>query len=316
MKTRCTQILGIVLLLAGRLGAAEPPAAVAFREEPGKLIVLVDQQPVADYVYADEEITRPYFAHLRAPGGTQVTRNHPPVPGKDSVDHATYHPGIWMAFGDLGGNDYWRLKARVRHDRFVERPKGGPRAGRFAVLNSYLATGSQQRVTCQETCRLTFFVTPFGYLIVWDSTFSSDHAWFFGDQEEMGLGVRLATPLAVNSGGRMLDSEGRVNEKQIWGKNADWCDYSGTIDARPLGILLMPHPDNFRPCWFHARDYGLLAANPFGRQAFTRGEPSRVTVEAGKDFRLRYGVLLHAALPEGDDALQAAYRHYLKLAGK
>ena len=73
--------------------------------------------------------------------------------------------------------------------------------------------------------------------------------------------------------------------------------------------MLMPDPRNFRPSWFHARDYGLLVANPFGRQAFTKGEPSRVIVEKRQTLTLRYGVLIH----DGDLDHQAAYQDFLQI---
>ena len=59
-------------------------------------------------------------------------------------------------------------------------------------------------------------------------------------------------------------------------------------------MTIFCHPENFRPSWFHARDYGLLAANPFGRAAFNKGEPSKVVVKPGESLRLRYGMLVHA----------------------
>jgi len=64
-----------------------------------------------------------------------------------------------------------------------------------------------------------------------------------------------------------LNSDGRgpINESQIWGKTADWCDYDGIINQRQVGVTLIADPQNFRPSWFHARDYGLLLANAFGR---------------------------------------------------
>lgn len=67
---------------------------------------------------------------------------------------------------------------------------------------------------------------------------------------------------------------------------ADWCDYGG--------IALMRDPKNFRRAWFHARDYGMLVANPFGRNAFTKGEKSSIVVRKGETFRLRLGVLIHS----------------------
>jgi hypothetical protein len=110
------------------------------------------------------------------------------------------------------------------------------------------------------------------------------------------------------AGGRMLDSEGRRDEAGVWGKEADWCDYAGTVDGRPAGVMLIPDPQvNFRRSSFHARDYGVLVANPFGRKVFGRGEESRVAVKKGEDFRLRFGVLLHAGKEMGMEELKAAY---------
>jgi hypothetical protein len=78
-----------------------------------------------------------------------------------------------------------------------------------------------------------------------------------------------------------------------WGQPADWCDYSGSVDGSPLGITLLSDPRNFRPSWWHNRDYGVFVANPFGRAALKQGAPSLVTVKRGETFRLRFGAVLH-----------------------
>jgi len=78
----------------------------------------------------------------------------------------------------------------------------------------------------------------------------------------------------------------------------------------------MCHPGNFRPSWFHARDYGLLLANAFGRKAFDKGPTSKVTVKPGESLRLRYAVLLHAGAADSQPDLKAAYADYLRLAGR
>ncbi len=134
----------------------------------------------------------------------------------------------------------------------------------------------------------------------------------------MGLGVRVARPIVVNSkqGGRILDSEGRVNGEQVWGQQADWCDYSGPIAGKFVGVTLMPHPKNFRRSWNHARDYGFTAANPFGRRAFTRGEASKVVVKQGQTFRLRFGVVLHSTANAKAYNAAAAYADYVKLSNR
>ncbi len=197
------------------------------------------------------QTTRPFFESIHAPDGTQVTRNNPPVEGKDLADHPTFHPGLWLAFGDLNGADSWRNKDRIRHAGFVEPPQGGPGRGTFAVRNRHEKGG---KVIGEEVCRITVLVRPEGYLLLWDSEFRPVGGdLVFGDQEEMGLGVRVATPLAVVKGGRIIDSEGRVNEAQVWGRQADWCSYSGrgrrgagrrAADAAPgeLPPLVVPRP--------------------------------------------------------------------------
>jgi hypothetical protein len=268
---------------------------VSFVRGEGRLRILVDGKHFADYTQQDARISRPFLSNVLAPGGIPATRNHPPVPGKDATDHDTMHPGIWLAFGELGGQDYWRNRARVRPVKFLAGPQGGAGEGTFTVLNEYLTADAKQ-IVAREVCRLTLRVRPEGYLLLWDSTFTrGETECVFGDQEEMGLGVRLATPLTVKAGGRILNSDGKRNEREVWGKQADWCDYSGQRDGKRVGLLVMPDPANFRPSWFHSRDYGVLVANPFGRAAFTRGEKSRVVVPEGKPLRLRYGVLVYAA---------------------
>jgi len=110
----------VVLLatsLGGAMSAAGEPDDVAFAEEPDKVRVWVDSKTLATYVFEDKSISRPYFANVRAPGGVQVTRNHPPVKGEDPLDHATYHPGIWLAFGDQ--EDLQRRRAADRFEGLV-----------------------------------------------------------------------------------------------------------------------------------------------------------------------------------------------------
>ena len=312
-----------IAAIASALEAESPK--VEFAGEDGRLTVLIVGQPVAVYCYEDAEISRPYFADVRAPSGVQVTRNHPPVAGEDIDDHATLHPGIWMSFGDISGSDYWRLAAKVHHEKFIEKPRGGAKEGTFAVRNHYLDQKDPSKVICNEDARYTFTVLPDGFLILWDSTFSGDNEFYFGDQEEMGLGFRIATPLRVGKSGRgnvpagsgtILDSEGRKNEKEVWGNTAKWCDFSGVVDGELAGMTIFCHPGNARPSWFHARDYGLLVANEFGRKAFHKDAASRFVVRPGEKLRLRYGILIHSGPADQPPDRPAVYDKYVQLAGK
>jgi hypothetical protein len=299
-------------------------ANVDFVQGSSRLAVVIDGLPVAVYYHESTGITRPYFADVRTITGVQVTRRHPPVAGHDLVDHDTMHPGIWMSFGDISGRDYWRNKAIVKHVEFVEPPRGGRGRGSFAVRNHYLDPSDSAKPICQEIARYTFLTCPEGYLILWDSIFTSDREFSFGDQEEMGLAVRVATPLRVGASGagmlpagvgKITNSESRENEADVWGRAADWCSFGGTIAGQSVGLTIFCHPENFRPSWFHARNYGLLVANPFGRHAFGKGEKSHLSVQLGEELRLRYGVLIHSAPAESKLDLGQAYRNYLQSAG-
>ena len=310
MKPLRFVIMGLMFVAASWSAparAADGPL-IEFQAEPGRIRITAGGEPVATYVYRDGEISRPYFAHLFAPGGTRVSRNHPPVEGKDPTDHATLHPGLWLAFGDLSGADCWRNKARVEHERFVEAPRNKDSSSSFTVANQYLSSDGTKAI-CHEICRYTIAAKGDAFAIVSDSQFRSDETDFaFGDQEEMGLGVRLATPLAVKQGGRMINSEGDSGEKAVRGKTAAWCDGRGVIAGKEVGIAVMADPANFRPSWFHARDYGLIVANPFGRKALTKGEESKLVVRRGETFRIRFGVVLHASSTTHPTDIDAVYR--------
>ena len=94
----------------------------------------------------------------------------------------------------------------------------------------------------------------------------------------------------------------------------NWCAYGGSIGGHRVGVTLIPHPQNFRRSWFHARDYGLLVANPFGRNAFTKGEKSKLVVRKGEVLRMRFGVLVESGSAESPTDLPTAYEDYLRLA--
>ncbi len=315
--------LGLGLALAACTGAereapespapATAPPEVSFQHEPNVLHILIGGQPFADYVYAHPEITRPFFAHVKTPSGIQASRNFPPDPDTDLTDHSTMHPGVWMSFGDVSGNDYWRLKAKVEHEMFIQPPQGGAGRGSFAVRNYYWKQGSADRIAAEEAT-YTILAEPRGYLLIWDSVFSpygETQEIVFGDQEELGLGIRVQSQLAEQFGGVMTDAAGRQGAEQIWSTQSEWIDYSGALDGKWVGMTIMPDPGNFRPSWYHARDYGLIVANPFGREAMKAGAKSAVPVKKGEQLRLRYGVLIHSSESRDDVDLGQAYQSFL-----
>lgn len=308
--TRLLLSFAWVGLLLTQTSTAAPEASFAIRPGDDRLTITWDDQPMAEYVFRDPRILRPHFANLHAPGGVRVTRNQPPVPGVDPTDHDTMHPGVWLAFGDLNGEDFWRNKGRIEHLRFSVSPRAEGDRVTFTSDNRLVASGGALLGT--QVSRIDISRLAHGFLLVWQAEFlPAEGPLVFGDQEEMGMGVRVATPITEKNGGRILASTGDTSARTTWGQAFAWCEYERELEGRRLGVTLMPDPKNFRPSWFHNRDYGLMVANPFGRKAMNQGEPSRVVVPVGERLRLRFGVYLHATAPGADPDVGGAYRRFL-----
>ena len=113
----------------------------------------------------------------------------------------------------------------------------------------------------------------------------------------------------------MISSQGGVGEEQIWGKPAHWVDYTGSFEGKIIGIAILDHPSNFRhPTYWHARGYGLFAANPFGEHDFF-ADPERdgsVTLAPGENLTLRYRVIIHPGTPD-DARIVERYQKYQTL---
>lgn len=306
----CRVALVCMVALLGLGAHAANLPAVEFENLPGRLEISIGGKPFSKYVYRDDTIPRPYWADLRAPNGERVTRVHPPSDEK-YADHPTMHPGIWMSFGDISGFDFWRNKARTRHLRFIQEFVSEPGIGIFQVENVY--ESFEGRLVCKETSTYTIRVLELGYLIEWQSVFhATEEDVIFGDQEEMGLGFRVAMPLSVKYGkGEIRNDAGRRNEPGVWGKTARWCDYSAVVGDQRLGITVMPHPDNFRKSWMHARDYGFLAANPFDRNAMTGGKESAVQVQRDSPLTLKYGLFIYSVPANEEPPTTEVYEFYV-----
>lgn len=273
-----------------------------------KLVITHAGQPVCEFVFRDDKILRPYFANVYAPGGPKVTRNHPPISNLDATDHDTMHPGIWLAFGDISGVDFWRNKGRIEHLKFSESPT--IRDGRLTFATECRLVTHDGRTLSSVTNRMTLTAHTNSMMLAWDATFHPATADIvFGDQEEMGFGVRVATQISEKNGGVITSSTGAESATETWGRAADWCDYSGTLNGQRVGITSMAHPANIRKSWWHNRDYGVFVANPFGRAAMKQGDKSAVTVKRGETLRLRFGAVIHAG---ADFNPAESYREFLQ----
>ena len=297
--------LGCCVSIAQETSDPSNQTASPWSIEPqaGKLILKHRGDPLTVFHYQDEQCLRPFFSNVRTLSGTQVTRNHPPSPGVDPDDHADMHCGIWLGFGDIDGHDFWRNKARIRHRRFLSEPTLEANRIGFSSEDDLIDPQGRSIGSLEQTYRLTRIDS--GCLLVWQAVFKAgSEPLAFGDQEEMGLGVRVATSMTQKNGGIILSSDGKTGAKETWGRKAQWVDYSKTQDGKRTGILLMPDHQNLKPSWFHNRDYGLMVANFFGNQSFTGGKPSVIRIEPNRSMTLRYGVYWYESAVEEDPPIE------------
>lgn len=275
-----------------------------FKEFDTRLDIYLDNQHITTYLKSHPVLTRRALVNFKTPSGIQVTRNFPPkrpedidpgYTGENGIIHPHMHPGLWIGFGDLNGHDYWRLKAKVIFDGFTDSPKGTDNTATFTTRNHYYTT-DQQSIVCTQTTTYKLQRIEQGLLMNIDAHFKSDdHDFYFGDQEESGLAVRIASPLRVTGGnGTILNDRGEKNGQQIWGKPAKWMNYGGTLNNKHVGVMIVPNPENPRPSWLHARDYGVVAINPFPKQPKERRQPYVKThVKQGTTFKLSYAVIIY-----------------------
>jgi hypothetical protein len=283
------------------MAQTEPNTGLGFDITRERVALKHSGQPIADFVYKDPNVLRPYIANVRLKSQRQVTRRHPPIADKDATDHSDMHPGVWLAFGDINGHDFWRNKARIEQLGFSEVPT--VTGGRLHFATDSQLVGAKGELIGRMENRIAAEERPAGWRLTWEATFSpGGERLIFGDQEEMGFGTRVATDITEKNGGLIINSEGARSAKATWGQSAEWCDYSGTIDGVPCGVTLMTAESNFRPSWWHNRDYGLMVANAFGRAAMKQGEKSQVIVERGRTLKLVYAATFH----EGADYDAAA----------
>lgn len=274
------------------------------------LVIRLDGKDVLSYFFKHEETKRPFFAHVKTPSGIQVTRNFPPIEGVDPTDHAYMHPGLSLGFSVLAGENFWHNdRGVVVHEAFVKEPSVTETSAQFSVRNRYVSADGK-RTVCQEIAHYEFSKNEDGYLIRLHSEFTSDEAIRFGVKEEMGLAIRVASPIRVKKGnGAILSAGGGIDEKGTWGKVDQWWDYYGPIEDRSVGLQIMTGAGN-PEVWAHSRDYGVLVANPFPVDVkANRG--LETVVEPGTVFRLRFGIQVHDSADRDAYDPKKAYQRYL-----
>ncbi|MEC9095295.1 MAG: DUF6807 family protein [Planctomycetota bacterium] len=298
--------LFFVVLYSFFASASPAEEAISFESGEDGVDVYFGARKLAEFVHTTSPAGRPFLSNLQTLDGIQVTRNYPVKDG-DQSDHP-HHQGLFHTFSQVNGIDYWHMRGITKHLRFLREPQVGTKTG-FVVSNAYLAKDLKTSLL-SETISYEFVVTELGLLILLDAVIKAEQEGvILGSKEEGGLAVRMSSDLCVETGATMLDDQGRRGGAAIWGKTARWVDNSGVKNGRWVGVTLMTHPGNGRLYHWHARDYGLLTANPLGP---LNTAPDRI-LKAGDSMRFRYAVMVHSSQTReqySPVAAQAVYQRY------
>jgi len=280
---------------------------------------------------------KPYFWPLNAPGAVGVTRDWPlsPAPPGGSTNEP-HQKSAWIGHDDVAvdrGEQTTGLARRTKgtafwtevlgHGKIVLTSADEPRnsADRASVVTRNAWKNSDGRVLLDEVREISLMPLDGARLLIVRSSFRSNgQTVVFGDTKEGTIGIRMSDGLCVkrNPKSRITNAEGTTGEAGCWGRKSDWCDYSGPVDGKVVGVALFDDPANpHRACW-HVRDYGLLAANPFGRSesgfpAYRGSTQPAASLKPGEQLQLRYGILLHAG-GAADGRVADLYRRFLALA--
>ena len=264
--------------------------------------VELDGQLFTEYHFRD--VSRPYLYPLLGVGDLPLTRHWPmdEVPGEEH-DHP-HHRSFWFTHGDVNGQDLWSEEekaGRTVHQYFVQQKSGNER-GVLTARNEWRAKDG--KLLAHEERTYTFYPTVRGQRTIdFQSTvFASGEELVFGDTKEGLFAVRVAESMRVKlpknlpGAGHLVNSRGQ-SDGEVWGKRAEWADYSGPVAGKTVGIAILDHPSNpHYPTWWHAREYGLFAANPFGQHDFESGPKGagELRIPSGGSVTFRYRVLLHS----------------------
>jgi Methane oxygenase PmoA len=317
-------------------------------KEKKQVDVTVDGQPFTSYVYWDNQ-KKPILYPLRTAKGTTITRGYPleKVAG-ERTDHP-HHISSWFNYGNINGVDFWNTPPEgVTRDRgaiekfgtikhtAMKNLKGGKGKASMDVAMDWIMPDGSKIMQQDETIvfRAGNGIRTIDRII---TLTAQKEKVVFNDSKEGALGIRVTraleepstkpeiftdangvptkVPMMDNTGvaGVYLSSEGKVGEKEGWGTRAKWMTLSGTVRGEDVALGIFDHPKNpTYPTYWHARGYGLFAANPFGAKEFTKGATTlNYTLQPGQKATFRFRIVINSGKLTKEQT-EALYAQFLK----
>jgi len=314
-------LLWPVAIGAGASGRRASGAPVELTRSGTRVDVRVGERPFTTYFF-DPSVAKPYLFPVRSADGTILTRGFPMTPDIAGEDQDEPHQrAMYFAHGNINGFDFWGEAAFAKWSdhaastygrtvfRTLDELQGGSDSGRLrGTFDLVTPTG----VIAEEIQSYRFEGDERSRIIDCEFTVHATHGPItMGDTKEGTFAIRVVKALD-SPPGHMINSNGATGEKQIWGKRANWVDYYGRVSGEDVGLAIFDDPRNLRaPTYWHARAYGLFAANPFGLKPFTGDgrQDGTYRIQAGGSLVLRYRVFIHHGDPT-QAGVAEAYRQF------
>ena len=319
---------------------------VIANEGQHRVDITIDGDLFTSYIWP-ASLEKPVLYPLIAPDGVVVTRGFPldPRPG-ERTDHP-HHAGLWFNYGNVNGFDFWNNSGAIpakdrskmgtiRQEKIVS-TKSGRDSGELVVECVWIAGDGTPQLN--ETTRLVFSHHKGTRSIDRITTLKALKEVVFHDDKEGLYGMRVAhflespteksgiyndangRPTKVASAdttgatGVYRTSDGVIGDK-VWGTRGRWCTLTGEASGHHVSVAIIDDPRNpGYPTYWHARGYGLFAANPLGKSIFDpKSAPLNFTLPQGQvaTFRYRVEILSHVAtdaeINHDADDFAAAYK--------
>jgi hypothetical protein len=286
-------------LLAGASLAKTNTKLVTLEKGDLAVTIKVKGKLFTNYVYADPKRAKPILYPVIGPNELPMTRRYPieEAASGEAKDHP-HHASLWYTHGEVNGISFWHVgkdTGEIVHEKFLKLEDNV-----ISTRNKWV--GPKGKIVCRDERTLTFWAEGKDRAIDVSIKLIADNGDVtFGDTKEGSMGIRSNPVLRLKgevAKGKAINNEG-VEGKAIWGKRAAWVSYWAPFKEGITGFSIFDHPTNLRhPTWWHARDYGLVAANPFGIHNFERKPKGTgdLKILKGSDVTFRYRFLFH----EGD----------------
>jgi Family of unknown function (DUF6807) len=310
------QIVAVLVAAAAvALSQSQTAAEVTVERSEHGAIVKIDGEQFCEYLTRVGH--QPAIWPIIGPTGKPMTRQYPMgilLPGEKD-DHL-HHVSLWFAHGNVNGLDFWTAREatpvhkdnHIAHQEFVTTTAAGNEA-KIVTRNDWI---SEEKKVCEDERTLRFGGDAQARWIDFSIKLKATEGDVtLGESKEGAFGLRVSGPLTVDAkqGAAIINSRGQ-RDADAWGMFADWVDDYGPVDGEAVGIALFNHPGNFRnPTRWHARTYGLLAANPFGDAEFPEDSfaPNQgaLTIPKSGELALRYRVVFHRGDPDAAGIAEA-----------